>query len=68
MLLARSNEGYNMPNVICSFPGTGKSTVVKDPTVTYVDLDSSEFHGDEWPQNYIDKIKSYGKYDIVIES
>jgi hypothetical protein len=53
--LAKDN---NMPQVICGFPGVGKSTLFRDRgDQKILDSDSSTFDKAEFPQNYIAHIK-----------
>ena len=59
-----------MTLVISGFPGIGKTTYKNSATETTVlDSDSSHFPKDNFPQNYIDYIKSnIGTADVILVS
>lgn len=51
--------GSPIPQVICGFPGVGKSTLVRNDTTGLVlDSDSSTFDKADFPANYIEHIKA----------
>lgn len=58
--------------IVSAFPGTGKTTFYNKykENLLISDSDSSTFpKGEEWPQNYIDHIKSLvGKQNIIFVS
>lgn len=51
-----------MPKIICGFPGIGKSTLFNSG-LNCTDSDSSKFPKDDFPNNYIQHIKSLIKKD-----
>lgn len=49
-----------MTKIICGFPGVGKTTIFMKnqyPQYDIVDLDSSDYNKDEFPDNYVKDIK-----------
>ena len=60
--------------VICGFPGVGNSYVVRHQNelgLKILDSDSSKFYEKEFPQKYIEHIKSVlskGEVDIILVS
>lgn len=61
----------NKSLIISAFPGVGKSFLFKESSNDYLisDSDSSKFPKDEFPENYIDHIKSLiGEKDIILVS
>lgn len=58
--------------VICAFPCTGKSSLSNSPeakNLKILDLDSSGFDKDDFPQNYVRAIKdNLYDYDIILVS
>lgn len=59
-----------MKTILCSaFPGTGKTYYYMNPYNVALDSDSSKFDKSNFPQNYIEHIKSkIGKTDIIFIS
>jgi hypothetical protein len=58
VMLSLAGEQTTMPNVICGFPGVGKSTLFRNRgDLKILDSDSSTFDKAEFPQNYIAHIK-----------
>ena len=55
--------------IISAFPGTGKTHLFNSTDLFVLDSDSSYFDKSNFPQNYIEHIKSYmGKVDLILVS
>lgn len=69
MLNSFSDFLKNKTKLVSAFPGTGKSHFYKNSDLKVLDSDSSTFDKSDFPQNYIDHIKSnIGKADIILIS
>ena len=59
-------EEHQKYNIISAFPGTGKSHFSVNSSLKVLDSDSSTFDKSQFPENYINHIKSNeGKADII---
>ena len=69
MKIKRFNESLSETMVVSAFPGCGKTHLFNNTDKKILDSDSSKFDKTQFPQNYIEHIKSnIGKCDIILVS
>lgn len=72
MLNGWEQTGNKATRIILGFPGVGKTYIkerFKGSSIKVIDSDSSYFDKKEFPENYIEYIKScIGKFDLILVS